>query len=297
MAKEIICYGEMLFDLLPSGNMPGGAPMNVAIHLAMVGCSSAIISRVGQDELGKELIAFLQGKDVNTRFVQQDTTQPTGVVNVDASDPSEITYDIIAPAAWDFIQLEEEAKLAVEQCQAFVYGTLAARDGVSRHTLLHFLDLAPYRVLDVNFRSPFYIQESAEELLHLAHLAKMNHHELAEISNWYHFGLPVKESMMILCRKFKLEVLVVTRGANGAIVLHDNTFTEHPGFPVEVEDTIGSGDAFLATFLSQFLAGFSVADSLEKACLVGALVATQRGATPLITPQEIANFEAVQSQG
>lgn len=229
---------------------------------------------------------------MNTPLVQIDQTQPTGVVEVSLADKSEVSYEIVAPVAWDFIQLEDEAKAAVQQARAFIFGTLAARQETSRQTLLQLLEMAPYKVLDVNFREPYISQELTRQLLQQAQFVKLNHHELAQISSWYGSFSDERESMRFLLQEYAIDLLIVTRGANGAIVLHRDAFTEHSGYQVEVENTIGSGDAFLATFLSVFLDGGSVASALDNACLVGALVATHPGATPKITPAEIAALQA-----
>ncbi len=209
-------------------------------------------------------------------------------MQVNVENKSEVTYDIVAPVAWDFIEAEEDVIKAIRGSEAFIFGTLAARQETSRNSLLRLLELVPYKILDVNFRPPFVDQHITLQLLHHAQLVKMNHHELAQISSWFGTAQNEKEAMRLLQQKFKLETVVVTRGANGAVVLHNDAFTEHAGYSVEVEDTIGSGDAFLVTFLRIFLQNGSVAEALDNACLMGALVATHQGATPKISPSEIA---------
>ncbi|RNI31965.1 carbohydrate kinase [Rufibacter immobilis] len=294
MPKEIVCFGEMLWDLLPTGKLPGGAPMNVAVHLTYLGERVHLISRLGQDALGQELTSFLQRKGLGLALVQTDATTPTGTVKVNVSDKHEVRYEIVAPAAWDFISYSEAAAQTVSRSHAFVYGSLAARHEVTRQTLREYLTRGNLNVLDVNLRPPFYSQELLEELFSAAHIAKMNHHELAEISAWYGPAVDLRESMRFLRQRFNVELLIVTQGENGAMVLQGDHFYEQAGFPVPVQDTIGSGDAFLAYFLHALLQGEGVATALRKACAAGALVATHTGATPQLTEQDLQTFLANQ---
>ena len=286
MSKQIICFGETLFDMLPDGAMPGGAPMNVAIHLTYNGHSPVIISRVGEDEPGKQLLAILQEKGVSTQWIQTDTEHQTGIVLANVSDKTHVTYDIVAPVAWDFIAYAEEAATMVQQSGLFVFGSLAARNTVSQETLLKYLEMAPFKVFDVNLRPPHYTPERIKLFLQQANIVKMNHHELAEIVNWDGKHLPEKQGMEYLKNLFNWETLIVTRGENGAAILSREGYAEHGGFVVNVEDTIGSGDAFLATYLSSYLQHQPIAQALEKACKIGAFVATQKGASPFYIPEE-----------
>jgi fructokinase len=281
MTHKIICFGETLWDMLPSGKMPGGAPMNVAIHLRYHHYSPVVISRVGNDDLGRELLAFLKEKGLSTQYIQTGQTHLTGVVKANISNKNEVTYKIVEPVAWDYIMYEEEAAELVAQSDVFIYGSLVARNAGSQETLLKYLPLARLRVFDVNLRPPYYNQERIGLLLQFADIVKMNHQELEQITDW--FGLQAggeQEQMQAVKEKFGLQLVIVTRGENGAAVLTDAGYVEHPGYQVEVADTIGSGDAFLATFLSNYLQQQPAADALKRACAVGAYVATRHGATP-----------------
>ncbi|WP_347159484.1 carbohydrate kinase family protein [Pontibacter chitinilyticus] len=286
--NKIVCFGEMLWDMLPTGRLAGGAPMNVAIHLQYLGNAPAIISRVGQDALGKELRTYLHCKGVADGLVQQDEAYKTGVVEVNVRNRSEVTYTIVQPVAWDFIALTAEAQQVTTASDLFIYGSLAARSQTSRHTLLALLELAKYKVFDVNLRPPHYDRALLEQLLPQADMLKLNHHELAEIACWHQAYRDEKSNMQLLQEQYKLDKLLVTRGEHGAALLTTDGFYEQPGYAVTVEDTIGSGDAFLAAFLSSYLAGEAYQQSLQKACARGALVATHRGATPEISCEAIA---------
>ncbi|TXK46098.1 carbohydrate kinase [Pontibacter qinzhouensis] len=287
MTQHIICFGETLWDILPTGKMPGGAPMNVAIHLSYNGFTPSIISRVGNDDLGKELLTFLKSKQIPTNRIQQGETHLTGVVKANISDKNEVTYKIVEPVAWDYIQYDEQVAELVRQSDVFIFGSLAARNTVTRDTLLRYLPLAKLKIFDVNLRPPHYNQDLLKTLLHQADIVKMNHQELEEIISWYDITGDEQQQMSFVKKEFKLQLLIVTRGENGAAVLTGQGYAEHPGYIVEVQDTIGSGDAFLATFLTNFLRLLPIPKALERACLLGAFVATQHGATPTYDPQEV----------
>jgi fructokinase len=285
MQHKIICFGETLWDMLPSGHMPGGAPMNVAIHLKYNGFDPIIISRVGTDDLGESLLDFLKKKDISTRYIQMGKTHLTGVVKVNVDDKNDITYKIVEPVAWDYIQYEEQAAQLVRESDVFVYGSLASRSLTSQATLLQYLPLAQLKVFDVNLRPPYYNPERIQHLLQFADIVKMNHQELTLIMGWFGLAGDEQQQMTYIRQRFDLQMLILTRGENGAAVLTDEGYLEHPGYPVEVEDTIGSGDSFLATFLSNYLQQQAISTSLQKACLVGAFVASCKGATPVYDPR------------
>jgi fructokinase len=278
----IVCFGEVLWDLLPSGKAAGGAPMNVAYHANNFGLPAKIISRVGADELGRELRAFLAGKHIPTELIQTDAEHPTGVVQVVLDEKGSPSYEIVQPAAWDFIVPEAAAQSAAASATALVFGSLACRTEQTKNALLQLIEAAPYRVFDVNLRPPFFSQGLLDELLAKASLVKMNDEELEAIAAWHGAAGDEEAKMAALKKHYALDALLVTRGPHGAILLNGDGFFAHGGFPVQVQDTIGSGDAFLGGFLSQMLAGAPPARCLEFACAAGAFVATQKGATPVL---------------
>lgn len=282
-----VCFGEMLWDMLPSGKMPGGAPMNVAIHLKNFGHNATIISRVGTDDLGNELVAFVKENGLNTQFIQHGQTHLTGVVKVNMDDKNEVSYKIVKPVAWDYIMLEDQALNAVKDSDCFVFGSLSARSEQTFDTLKKLLEVAPLKVLDINLRPPYYDKETIEFLLQKTDILKLNHLELDEISEWFFEARTLPEKLIRLSNVFQIKTICVTLGKDGAMLLHNNEFFKSAGFPVEVVDTIGSGDSFLATFLSGFLRKENIEELLVKSCVVGALVATHHGATPLISEEEI----------
>lgn len=288
----VVCFGEMLWDVLPTGRQPGGAPLNVAVHLGSFGLDAQLISRVGTDELGAELLAFVQSKGLSTCYIQQDQTQPTGVVQAHLGDSHEVTYQIVQPVAWDYIQYDDALSPLAEGAAAFVFGSLAARSGATRETLYRLLQRAPFKVFDVNLRPPHYSRSVVTYLLRQAHLVKLNHHELTEIMGWFGASPAEETALRWLADRFGLQAVCVTKGADGAVLWAGQQLFRSPGLVVPVQDTIGSGDAFLAALLKGWLGGQPPAEALAFACAAGSLVATYRGATPPISEAEVLALSA-----
>ncbi|MDO8368105.1 MAG: carbohydrate kinase [Saprospiraceae bacterium] len=286
----VICFGEVLWDLLPTGKIAGGAPMNVAYQTNNLGMRSRMISRLGSDELGQALRAFLQEKGVSTDLVQTDPEYPTGIVNVTLDEKGIPSYEIVQPAAWDHIELTNEMLDTVANADALVFGSLSCRSEHSKKTLLALLGKAPLRVFDVNLREPFYTQALLEVLLPKANIAKVNDIELDILANWYGMKGGESEQMAALLKKFGFDRIIVTRGEHGAACLSSAGYCSVPGISVKVQDTIGSGDAFLSGFLNQLFAGASDQDCLRFANALGALTATKAGGTPNISQEEIEQF-------
>lgn len=296
MKTNIICFGEMLWDVLPTGKQPGGAPMNVAVHLKNLGHNPQMISRIGHDELGKELLDFIQEKGLATDLIQQGETHLTGVVKANVSDKNEVTYKIVQPVAWDYIQCDEALETAVANADVFIYGSLAARSAASADTLSRLLKKARFKVFDVNLRAPHYDQNTLEQLLHAADMVKMNANELDMLAAWYTPNTDEQTAIITLAETFDIQTICVTKGEHGAVLWTGEKFYQSAGFQVEVQDTIGSGDSFLAALLTCLLEGQSPADSVQFACAMGSLVATYRGATPFVTASEIHSFLTPQIQ-
>ena len=290
MKSKIVCFGEVLWDLLPKGKVAGGAPMNVAHHLQNFDLNTIMISEVGDDDLGKDLLSFLKKNGINTDFVKTNFTHPTGIVNVELDAKGSPTYDIVMPVAWDFIDTDDEKLEAVRSADALVFGSLACRSERSMQTLLELADVAKFRVLDVNLRAPFYSQDLIEKLLEKADLIKLSDEELEIIGAWYMDKVEEKKALDYLIDKFNLKTIILTKGSEGALCLQEGKFYEHASFPITVKDTIGSGDSFLAAFLSKKFKGENPNECLRFACATGALVATYSGGTPQIDEQAVLSF-------
>ena len=279
---SIVCFGEMLYDYLPDGRFPGGAPMNVALHLHQQGVNTRFISSVGQDEDGTSLLDYLSDRGLPTDLIQIDEVYPTGKVLADVSQSDDVKYEILHPSAWDYIGLDAAIASAVEEADLFLYGSLAARDSASRSTLEELLRLASRTAFDINLRAPHYTRECITPLLEQANILKMNEEEFALLAQWYLNTDPSEEAARQLAQQFELDTVCITRGAEGATLLHGGQWWQQRGFQVTVADTIGSGDAFLATLLGKLLQGDPPEECLRYGCAVGAYVASQPGATPLL---------------
>lgn len=290
LRKNIVCFGEVLWDLLPSGKIAGGAPMNVAVHANQLGLNAEMISAVGNDELGKGILSFLLSRGLSVENIQKNEHK-TGFVEVTLDEKGSPSYKIIEPVAWDFIRLTELAKSTVQAADALVFGSLSLRNEISKKTLLQLQTDAKLKILDINLRKPFFTSELTDELLRVADIVKVNDDELEMICNWYGQTGFETQNASFLKERYQLKGIIVTRGANGAFFIDENNVVfEHQGFKVSVNDTIGSGDSFLAAFITKWLNGEMPAEALKYACAVGAFVATQKGATPLISEEDILKF-------
>ncbi|MDB5190524.1 MAG: hypothetical protein JWQ96_87 [Segetibacter sp.] len=279
-AFQIVCFGETLFDIIGEKQLPGGAPMNVAYHLKRLGLNPAIISKVGTDELGRSLLSILKSYQVSTDFIQVDSSNATGKVFAELQDNHEVVYDIVKPVAWDFIDWKDALAALVSEARFFVFGSLAARSEQSKKTLFKLLNAAKTKVLDINLRPPHYNKPFVEELLATADILKLNLAELELMSSWFRFSGDESYMLESLQDKFDLETIIVTKGGDGAAILTGNTICHHKGFTVKVADTVGSGDAFLAGYLSKHSQNSPADEALEFACATGALIASYNGACP-----------------
>jgi fructokinase len=279
--RTILCFGEALWDVRKDGRTPGGAPMNVALRLASLGGTVRLATRVGHDEAGDSLLAYLRQAGLDTRAVQRDPRHPTGRVLVDLTNPHEARYTIEQPAAWDFIATDE-ALQAPGAGQVVVYGSLAARSVTSRQTLLGLLDAAPLRVFDVNLRPPHVDRNVIEPLLQQANWVKLNQDELHVIAGWHGWAGNLDALLHRLVDHYRLDCVCVTLGAHGALMLRDGRLHRQAGFGVPVVDTIGCGDSFLASWLLDLMQGSEPGRALRRACALGALVAAEAGANPAV---------------
>lgn len=294
-AKKIVCFGEILWDILPAGAVPGGAPMNVAYHLRKLGLDPGIVTRVGIDDRGKKLIALLNENGITTDHIQLDYDIPTGIVNAAANEHGEMQYDIVAPAAWDFIALDDDTIELVKEASHFIFGSLVNRNSTSRNTLFTLLETAQQKVLDINLRPPHFNRYLVEDLLTRANTVKMNIAELELITGWFTTYKDITDRIAIIQDRFKIPRIIVTMGGNGAMVNIEGKLYQHPGYVVDVADTIGSGDSFLAAFLFKQLNNVDPKEALAFASALGALVASKTGGWPAYEINDIQKLAASRS--
>lgn len=282
----------MLWDIFPKDKVPGGAPMNVALHLQHLGFDVQMISRTGDDKLGKKLLSFVEKFNLSKDLIQVDHELPTGTVMVNDSDKENIIYEIVSPAAWDNISWTEEIGKAMKGIDAFIFGSLGARSETSKKTLYKLLENEGLKILDINLRAPFYKADLLETLMEKADILKINEDELTLLANFYDLPSKMESALEKLNELFDFKLVCVTLGSNGAVIYQDGEIISHPGYPVEVKDTVGSGDAFLAGFVTKYLDNESPENILDFACALGALVATFNGGTPKYSLEQIANIKA-----
>lgn len=296
MNKEkqyVCCFGEILWDVLPTGKMPGGAPMNVGLNLKNLGVDVALISKVGVDDLGEEIKSFVIEKNCSTQWIQSEATHPTGSVLVNLTNRNEVQYEIVHPVAWDFIEATPQAIDVAKDAFAFVFGSLACRSAHTKKALLTLLSQTKaIKIFDVNLRAPHFSRDLIQEFLPKADIVKMNKEELEMISSWLGSGDSIEQKVTHLKKKFGAQMVIVTMGGDGALLLNDEGTYTSKVFKVEVKDTIGSGDAFLAGIIKNLLLKTPPDQMLTYACALGSLVAQHHGANPPIKESEI--FEIMQ---
>ena len=297
MPADFYAFGEILWDCLPSGKHAGGAPFNVAAHLAQIGVSSALISCVGRDALGDEILQVARDKKVNVDFVTRARIGlPTGTVIVTLDELGNGTYELVQPAAWDEIRVPAEALKAVAKARAFIYGSLAGRSPYNLEQLDRLLDVkGPLKFFDVNLRPPFADPPLVIDLAKRADVLKLNDGEVGRLASWARTGdaspdtprsdEAIARACETLSRATEVSRICVTRAEEGAALWESGTLTTATAPHVEVRDTVGAGDAFMAGLMVGLTRGMDHKRVLENACRLGAYVASHFGATPLLPPE------------
>lgn len=288
--NEVVCFGEILWDILPSGAKPGGAPMNVAYHLKKFGHDPATITRVGTDERGATLTELLSQQGISTHYIQEDAIYETGVVMATPDDKGNMTYDIKRPVAWDYIELRKEHEALMQKAAYFIFGSLAARNDTSRDTLFALIEMANKKVVDINLRAPHFNKKIVSDLFAKADILKLNDDELEMVTGWFSGYKNLEDRISQVQDHFNIPTLIVTRGADGAMVKQEGATYSHQGYKVEVADTVGSGDSFLAAYLAKTMEGAHPLEALAFASAVGAFVASKSGAWPEYDAGNIESF-------
>jgi len=300
--RLILGVGELLWDLLPEGPQLGGAPANFAVMAGRLGNHAAILSRIGRDDLGRKAVEILDPLPADTSYLEVDPAHETGKVTVVLNN-GQPRFTIHQPSAWDFLELSDQWVSLAERADAICFGSLAQRAHESRQTIQTLAaqtSAACVRVFDVNLRAPFYSGEVIQESLELATVMKMNDAEVPQVLSL--LGLPEFESgaqnrLLLgaerLLEEFPtLQLVAITRGGNGSLLVARDEWNEHPGYPVKVADTIGSGDAFTAAMTHYLLRGAGLATLNEAGNRWGSWMASQSGAMPPLPAAVQADLEA-----
>ncbi|MGH9510811.1 MAG: PfkB family carbohydrate kinase [Terriglobales bacterium] len=280
----IVGLGEVLWDFLPAGKQLGGAPANFAHAAALLGDEGIVASRIGTDGLGDELISKLAEVSLSNDNLQRDSTHSTGAVKVSLDPKGQATFEIVQAVAWDFLEWTPNWHILAQRADAVCFGSLAQRAPQSRDTIRRFLSAMrsdSIRVFDVNLRQTFFSAEVLNESLKLANVAKLNDAELPVVANV--LGLQhgnVQSTARKLLDCYELDLLCVTKGESGSLMISAAQSDDHPGFKVQVADTVGAGDAFTAGLVHQYLRKASISEINDLANRLGAWVSSQRGGMP-----------------
>jgi len=294
---KAVCFGEVLWDVFPSHKKIGGAPLNVALRMNSLGVATTMISQIGKDEDGDDILTFLKNQNVSSDSIQVGEEYKTGVVNVMINEKGNASYDIMYPSSWDKITRTKEMEQKVSESDVFIFGSLICRDEVSRSTLYELLDKAKYKVLDANLRAPYYTTEVLVELMSKADFIKLNDEELWEISRKLDSPYnSFEQNIKFIAEKTNTKQVCVTKGAFGAVLYFNDKFYYNSGYFIKVVDTVGAGDSFLATLTVRLLKGKSPQKSLNYACAIGALVAGHEGANPKISEKEISDYMKIEKK-
>lgn len=284
---KIAGIGEILWDVLPTGKQLGGAPCNFAYHCRQAGADGVVVSAVGNDRLGGELLDRLSELGVPDSYVQVSNCFGTGVVNVEVDSSGVPSYDIKDGVAWDNIAFTPSLSSLASSLDAVCFGSLAQRNTVSRDTIMSFVSSTRrdcLRVFDVNLRQSYFSPEVIVKSLELANVLKLNDEELPVIAGI--LGYSEERAIASLMRDFGIGTVAYTRGANGSILFRGGEMSESGASDTVVEDTVGAGDSFTAMLVCGILKGLDLYTLHMIANKVASFVCSRKGATPAI-PEEL----------
>ena len=283
---RIVSLGEVLWDLFPDGERFGGAPANFACHAAIQGADVTMLSAVGDDRHGREALSILSNYDIDVSLLQIVVDAPTGTVGVELDDNRKPTFVIHKGSAWDQLAWNEELASRITAANAVYFGTLGQRGEVSRHTIRRAIDAAASagvaRVLDINLRPPFFDAELIRDSVQLASILKLSDDELREVTSACGITITDKQDDMLrgLLEFGDLDMVVMTRGADGAVLVTAENAIDQKGIPATVIDKVGAGDSLTAAFLIGELQGEPHKKNLRTACEVAAAACSHSGAVP-----------------
>ena len=275
-----------MWDVLPEGKKLGGAPANFAYHVSQFGLDSCVVSAIGDDKLGEEILANFNEKKLD--MIIETVPYPTGTVQVEIDQAGVPQYEIKENVAWDNIPWTPQLEMLARRTKAVCFGSLAQRSVVSRETIGRFLDTMPSAdgslvVFDINLRQGFYNAEILENSMKRCNILKINDEELVTVSRMFGWpGIDLEDKCWLLLGKYNLQMLILTCGINGSYVFTPGSYSFRETPVVEVADTVGAGDSFTAAFISSILKGKSVQEAHKVAVDVSAFVCTQNGAMPVL---------------
>ena len=284
MKRLVVGLGEVLWDMLPEGRKIGGAPVNFAYHAGQFGIDTMAVSAIGNDKLGEDTIAEMNGKHLNHIF--PSVPYPTSSVQVSLDEKGVPAYDIKENVAWDNIPFTNEIESVARSCRAVCFGSLAQRNAVSCNTIRKFIESTPsgcIRIFDINLRQNFYTSNVIRDSLELCNILKINDEEIMLVSRMFNYDSSNIENVCrTIMEDFSLEMVILTCGTKGSYIFTKGGVSFMPTPKVNVADTVGAGDSFTGSFCAAILRGLPVAEAHKKAVEVSAYVCTQNGAMPEI---------------
>lgn len=294
MSKKIVAFGELVWDVFQDGRILGGAPVNLVYRVNAFGDQGFLLSRIGDDDLGKEAIKGLSDLQISDVNVQTDTEFPTGVVHIKIGNEGRPDYIIDPDMAFDHIEFTAEALKLVREADCLVFGTLVQRYGISKNTLRELLKEAPkpIKYLDLKLRKNCFNRAILTSSLYAANILRVKENELYTLkSELGLFEFETRALAMEVINEYDLDIVLVTKSKSGACaVAKDGGYFEDPGYLIEMADTVGSGSAFSAGFLHVYLESGNIEEALKYANAAGAATAATHGATSPVTPKQIANL-------
>lgn len=280
---KIAGIGELLWDVLPDAEQLGGAPINFAYHVSALGAEAVAISTIGSDNRGEKALKELQNRGVNTSYISVLDQFDTGYVTARVDGKGVATYAFPDDVAWDHLAINPAAQQCAAKLKAICFGTLAQRSESSRSSIQQYLGTTSEKTLkvyDLNLRQNFYNREIIENSLKMCTVLKLNDDELTVISSLFLLTGSEHEQMEALRKHFDLELVILTKGSNGSILIERGEISRHSGLAAEVVDTIGAGDSFTAAVVIGLLSKKTLDEINEKANRLAAYVCSQPGAMP-----------------
>ena len=288
-SRTIVGMGEALFDVFPEETRLGGAPLNVALHAHQLGNRGIVVSRIGQDRLGDQVLEALHRREMPDDHVQSDPDHPTGTVLVDFDAEGQPTYEIVEDVAWDYLQWDGDLDHLAGHCDAVCFGTLAQRVAQTRTNIYRFVEQArrAIRLFDVNLRQTYFDRRQISHSLDIANAVKLNLDELATIADLFALPSDSAECAAALIGRHELKWIALTRGAEGTVVYTpDGTWHEAEVPPAgDAGDAVGAGDACSAALLHGAIRRWPWPRTVALANAVASHVASQKGACPELTEE------------
>tara|TARA_B100000497_G_C7686353_1_gene416054 strand:- start:1684 stop:2562 length:879 start_codon:yes stop_codon:yes gene_type:complete len=283
----LICFGEIIWDCLPTGKVLGGAQLNMSVQMHNIGLIPTLVTAVGKDDLGEEMLNDVKALGLDIASLAQIDKYPTSRVDIILDDQGRATYDIKMPVAWDAIPITKE-HFKIAEDKGVIFGSMAQRmDDDSYHNLDLLLEHSTLNFFDANFRLPFTTKELLVKYLPHSHIFKINDEELPILMKWMEKSYDEDDGLNYLSDEYSIDHIILTKGAEGSKILSKGIFHQHGGYKVDVDDTVGCGDAFTAGFVFGVKKEWDMNDVQDFASALSAVVASKKGGCCLTSLAEV----------